>query len=167
MLYRSPLRSFLISGTAFVALAGFSAPAQAQDQTDEPTPPAATPTGAATPDEGADASSNNDGNNILVTGSRIRQDPNNSALPLQIITNQEVQRNSISSPEQLLMFLPSNASGADNLASNSDVVSGAQRGTNGLSSANTRARSGARAHGSTPKDIVGRIDDVVAIAVGL
>ena len=38
------------------------------------------------------------------------------------------------------MFLPSNASGADNLASNSDVVSGAQRGTNGLSSANLRGQ---------------------------
>ena len=69
---------------------------------------------------------------IWLRSSRLRQDPNNSALPLQIITNQEIQRNGISSPEQLLMFLPSNATGADNLASNADVVSGAQRGTNGL-----------------------------------
>ena len=41
------------------------------------------------------------------------------------------------------MFLPSNASGADNLASNADVVSGAQRGTNGLSSANLRGQGNA------------------------
>ena len=54
-----------------------------------------------------------------------------------------MQRNSISSPEQLLMYLPSNASGADNLASNADVVSGAQRGTNGLSSANLRGQGNA------------------------
>ena len=88
----------------------------------------------------ADAGTETNGNNVLVTGSRIRQDPNNSALPLQIINTQEIQRNCISSPEQLLMFLPSNASGADNLASNADVVSGAQRGTNGLSSANLRGQ---------------------------
>ena len=41
------------------------------------------------------------------------------------------------------MYLPSNASGADNLASNADVVSGAQRGTNGLSSANLRGQGNA------------------------
>ncbi|HYD12898.1 MAG TPA: TonB-dependent receptor [Allosphingosinicella sp.] len=75
-----------------------------------------------------------------MTGSRLRQDPNNSALPLQIITNQEITRNGISSPEQLISFLPSNATGPDNLASNADVVTGAQRGTNGLSSANLRGQ---------------------------
>ena len=36
-----------------------------------------------------------------------------------------------------------NGNGADNLASNSDVVSGAQRGTNGLSSANLRGQGSA------------------------
>jgi iron complex outermembrane receptor protein len=137
MLDMTSFKSVLISGTAFAALAcALAAPASAQvTDPDSATLPAATATGAQTPapEEGEDT-------NILVTGSRIRQDPNNSALPLQIITNQELQRNSISSPEQLLMFLPSNASGADNLASNADVVSGAQRGTNGLSSANLRGQ---------------------------
>jgi iron complex outermembrane receptor protein len=138
------LRPILFSGTAFAALACFlPGTAFAQVTTQGTTPPAATPTGAATPTQGVDGSEENEDEAILVTGSRIRQDPNNSALPLQIITNQEVQRNSISSPEQLLMFLPSNASGADNLASNSDVVSGAQRGTNGLSSANLRGQGNA------------------------
>jgi iron complex outermembrane recepter protein len=132
----TPLKSFLISGTAFAALAT-ATPAFAQG-----TPPPATD--AATQDDSQDADAGQeDGNNVLVTGSRIRQDPNNSALPLQIINLQELQRNSISSPEQLLMFLPSNGSGADNLASNSDVVSGAQRGTNGLSSANLRGQGNA------------------------
>lgn len=138
-------KSVLISGTAFAALACISAsPAFAQSTDPETTPEAATATGAATPVQGVEPTADEDDDaDILVTGSRIRQDPNNSALPLQIITNQEMQRNSISSPEQLLMFLPSNASGADNLASNSDVVSGAQRGTNGLSSANLRGQGNA------------------------
>jgi iron complex outermembrane receptor protein len=137
------LRPILFSGTAFAALA---IPGVALAQVPDPqstTQPAATPTGAQTPDESADATPARGEGDILVTGSRIRQNPNNSALPLQIITNAEVQRNSISSPEQLLMFLPSNASGADNLASNADVVSGAQRGTNGLSSANLRGQGNA------------------------
>ena len=80
---------------------------------------------------------------IIVTGSRIKRDPNDSSLPLQVITNQELSREGISSPEQLLMFLSTNGSGADNLASNSDVVSGAQRGTNGLSAANLRGQGSA------------------------
>jgi iron complex outermembrane receptor protein len=129
MLGKTSFKSVLVSGTAFAALAcAFAAPASAQvTEPDTATlPEAIAPEGEET--------------NILVTGSRIRQDPNNSALPLQIITNVEIQRNSISSPEQLLMYLPSNASGADNLASNADVVSGAQRGTNGLSSANLRGQ---------------------------
>jgi iron complex outermembrane recepter protein len=139
------IKNFLVSGTACVALAG-AVPAFAQTSTDQSTPEAATPTGAALPvsdaEQSADQTSGR-GNEILVTGSRIRQDPNNSALPLQIITNQEISRNGISSPEQLIMFLSTNGSGADNLASNADVTSGAQRGTNGLSAANLRGQGAA------------------------
>ena len=80
---------------------------------------------------------------ILVTGSRIKRDPNNSALPLTIISPADLSREGISSPEQLISFLSTNGSGADNLASNSDVTSGAQRGTNGLSSANLRGQGSA------------------------
>jgi iron complex outermembrane recepter protein len=137
-------RNLLVSGTAFAALAG-AMPAFAQTSTDQSTPEAATPTGAALPVSDAAQGAEPQGreNEILVTGSRIRQDPNNSALPLQIITNQEISRNGISSPEQLIMFLSTNGSGADNLASNADVTSGAQRGTNGLSAANLRGQGAA------------------------
>jgi len=129
------------------ALAALSAPAWAQ--TSEPqttTPPAATPTGAATPDEGAELSTstnNRDTPNageIVVTGSRIKRDPNDSPLPLQIVTTQEIQRNGISNPEQLLSYLTTNGTGSDNLASNADVVSGQQRGNNGASFANLRSQ---------------------------
>lgn len=129
-------KTILVSGTAFIALAcTMATPAFAQGGTLQQSPPATT---VVTPEELAQTEDN--GNNVFVTGSRLRMDPNNSALPLQIITNQEIQRNGISSPEQLISYLPSNATGPDNLASNADVVTGAQRGTNGLSSANLRGQ---------------------------
>ncbi len=84
--------------------------------------------------------SEDEGTPIIVTGSRIKQDPSKSALPLQVITTDDLSREGISSPEQLISFLASNGNGADNLASNSDVVTGAARGTNGLSSANLRGQ---------------------------
>jgi iron complex outermembrane recepter protein len=77
---------------------------------------------------------------IVVTGSRIKRDPNNSALPLTIITADDLAKEGINSPEQFISLLSSNGNGADNLASNSDVTSGAQRGTNGLSAANLRGQ---------------------------
>ena len=119
MIYRELMRSVLICG---VSLGAFVAPAMAQTAAQ----PAA--------DEAADDKM------IVVTGSRIKQDPAKSALPLEIITNVDIERNGIANPEALNMFLTSNGSGADNLASNSDVTTGAQRGTNGLSSANLRGQ---------------------------
>jgi iron complex outermembrane recepter protein len=84
-----------------------------------------------------------EGKAIVVTGSRIKRNPNDSSLPLQIISTDELQRDSISNPEQFISSLSTNGNGADNLASNSDVVSGAQRGTNGLSAANLRGQGAA------------------------
>ena len=117
---RELMRSLLACS---VSLGAFTAPALAQ------TTPAAD-----------DAASDT---MIVVTGSRIKQDPSKSALPLEIITNVEIERNGIANPEALNMFLTANGSGADNLAANSDVVTGAQRGTNGLSSANLRGQGSA------------------------
>jgi iron complex outermembrane recepter protein len=77
---------------------------------------------------------------IIVTGSRIKQSALNSASPLQVITTEELRREGISSAEQLNQFLTANGTGADNLASNADVVSGAARGSNGLSAANLRSQ---------------------------
>jgi iron complex outermembrane recepter protein len=77
---------------------------------------------------------------IIVTGSRIKRAPEDSALPLQIISTEELKREGIASPEQLVAYLSTNGSGADNLASNADVVTGQQRGNNGSSSANLRGQ---------------------------
>ncbi|WP_397577193.1 TonB-dependent receptor domain-containing protein [Sphingorhabdus sp.] len=115
------------SKTAILLLATcLTTPAFAQDAS----PPAA----AETADEGAA---------IIVTGSRIKQDPAKSALPLQIISTDDLTREGINSPEQLISYLSTNGNGADNLASNADVTSGAQRGTNGLSAANLRGQGSA------------------------
>lgn len=80
---------------------------------------------------------------IIVTGSRIKRDPNDSSLPLQVINTEDLSREGINSPEQLISYLSTNGNGADNLASNADVTSGAQRGTNGLSAANLRGQGSA------------------------
>lgn len=125
-------RRVLGSGVALWALAGgLSAAAMAQTTTPPRTPPAE-----------EDEETNDDGD-ILVTGSRIRQDPNDSPLPLQIIRNEDIVREGLSSPEQFISYLSANGNGADNLASNADVVTGAQRGTNGLSAANLRGQGSA------------------------
>jgi len=149
MIRTASLKIALIAGTALGALA-CAGVADAQVSTQQTTPEAATPTSAATPTQGAGLGSGNaqtggdaGPNEVLVTGSRIKQDPNNSALPLQIITTQELGRNGISNPEQLISYLTDNGNGADNLSSNSDVVSGAARGTNGLSAANLRGQGSA------------------------
>lgn len=126
MIARNMVRIVLASGVALGALAS---PALAQDQA---------------PDIiNRNAPQSEEGGAIVVTGSRIKQDPTKSALPLQIITTADIERAGISSAEQLNMFLTSSGSGADNLASNSDVTSGAQRGTNGLSAANLRGQGSA------------------------
>ena len=131
MLGSIQFKSVLASGSALAALlVPAAAMAQAQAQLPRDKPETAAPADAA-PAE------------VVVTGSRIKQDPNNSALPLQIITNQDLSREGINSPEQLISFLSANGNGADNLASNSDVVSGAARGTNGLSAANLRGQGSA------------------------
>jgi len=124
MIARSVSRLVLSSSVAMVALA---APALAQQAPDITSPNSASEADKA----------------IIVTGSRIKQDPAKSALPLEIITSADIERNGLSSPEQLTMFLTSNGSGADNLASNADVTTGAQRGTNGLSAANLRGQGSA------------------------
>lgn len=115
------------SKTAILLLATcLTTPAFAQD--------ASPPTAAETAEDGAA---------IIVTGSRIKQDPAKSALPLQIISTDDLTREGINSPEQLISYLSTNGNGADNLASNADVTSGAQRGTNGLSAANLRGQGSA------------------------
>ena len=77
---------------------------------------------------------------VEITGSSIKRIQSEGALPVQIITRAELDRAGIVTAEQLIATLSSNGTGADNLASNADVTSGAQRGNNGASSANLRGQ---------------------------
>jgi len=80
------------------------------------------------------------GERVVITGSSIKRIAVEGALPLQVITRAELTREGISSTEQLVNSLAVNGTGLDNLASNADVVDGAQRGNNGASSANLRGQ---------------------------
>ena len=80
---------------------------------------------------------------VIITGSSIKRVENEGALPIQIITRADINRQGITSAEQLIAVLSSNGNGMDNLASNSDVVAGQERGNNGASAANLRGQGSA------------------------
>jgi iron complex outermembrane recepter protein len=122
MRHRATTKLILAAGTMLSGIAALPTAAQAQS---------------------APAARDEDEAAIVVTGSLIRRNPNDSALPLTVITNEDITREGINSPEQLVSLLSTNGNGPDNLASNADVVGGAQRGTNGLSSANLRGQGSA------------------------
>ncbi len=77
---------------------------------------------------------------VTITGSSIKRIATEGALPLQVITAAQLERDGITSAEQVIMMLSTNGTGLDNLAANADVVGGAQRGNNGATSANLRGQ---------------------------
>ena len=77
---------------------------------------------------------------VEITGSSIKRIASEGALPVQIITADDLKHQGITTAEQLMSTLSSNGSGLNNLASNSDVSAGSGRGSNGLSSANLRGQ---------------------------
>ena len=77
---------------------------------------------------------------VEITGSSIKRIAKEGALPVEIISRKQLEDQGIVNAEQLIASLNVNGNGSDNLASNSDVTSGAQRGNNGASSANLRGQ---------------------------
>jgi iron complex outermembrane recepter protein len=78
---------------------------------------------------------------VVVTGSRVRRQALDSATPVQVITIEQIKRDGISSPEQLLESLSVNGNGVANLASQSDVnLNPNDRNNNGFSGANLRSQ---------------------------
>lgn len=77
---------------------------------------------------------------VEITGSSIKRIASEGSLPVQIITRQDLKNQGITTAEQLISTLSVNGNGLDNLASNADVVAGAQRGNNGASAANLRGQ---------------------------
>ncbi|MFC5510703.1 TonB-dependent receptor domain-containing protein [Massilia jejuensis] len=77
---------------------------------------------------------------VEVTGSSIKRIAREGALPVEVISRKQLEEQGIVTAEQLIATLNINGNGSDNLASNADVTSGAQRGNNGASSANLRGQ---------------------------
>ena len=77
---------------------------------------------------------------IEVTGSSIKRTALEGDLPLTIVTKSDIDAAGITSAEQLLMQLNVASNSNDNLASNSSIVGGEDRGNNGASSANLRGQ---------------------------
>jgi iron complex outermembrane receptor protein len=77
---------------------------------------------------------------VEITGSSIKRIAKEGALPVEVISRKQLEEQGIVTAEQLVMNLNINGTGSDNLASNADVTSGAQRGNNGASSANLRGQ---------------------------
>jgi iron complex outermembrane receptor protein len=77
---------------------------------------------------------------VEITGSSIKRIAKEGALPIEIISRKQIEDQGIVNAEQLIATLNFNGNGSDNLASNADVTSGAQRGNNGASSANLRGQ---------------------------
>jgi iron complex outermembrane recepter protein len=77
---------------------------------------------------------------VEVTGSNIKRVQTEGALPVQVITREQLDRSGTATVEQFISQLTSNGNGFDNLASTSDVVAGSNRGNNGLSAANLRSQ---------------------------
>ncbi len=77
---------------------------------------------------------------FMVTGSMIKRIADEGALPISVFTKLDLEQEGIASAEQLIMNLNINGNGLDNLASNADVVAGAQRGNNGATAANLRGQ---------------------------
>ena len=76
---------------------------------------------------------------VEVTGSSIRRVKDESILPIQVITAADMNRQGITSAEDMLRLLGLNASGADNATSNNNVFGGdTDRLTGGSSNANLR-----------------------------
>ncbi len=80
---------------------------------------------------------------VEITGSSIKRIASEGALPVQVITSEELTAQGITTAEQVVAFLNGNGNGMDNLASNADVGAGTSRGSNGLSAANLRGQGSA------------------------
>ena len=77
---------------------------------------------------------------VTVTGSRIRRAEAEESLPITSLTKDDIDRQGITSAEQLMAYLNVASNGPDNLASQSGIVQGTLRGDNGVSGANLRGQ---------------------------
>ena len=122
-----PVRKlFKHSHLAAAIVLGLVAPGIALAQASETAPPA---TSAKTLDA------------VTVTGSRIKRTEVEAALPVTIIQKVEIEKQGITSAEQLMMHLNIAGNSSDNLASSTGLTGvGEFRTANGVSGANLRGQ---------------------------
>lgn len=76
---------------------------------------------------------------VEVTGSSIKRIAKEGALPVQVITYDQIEKQGITSAEQLLSTISSNGTGADNMTSGNNVFGAdADRVSGGASFASLR-----------------------------
>jgi iron complex outermembrane receptor protein len=88
------------------------------------------------------------GERIEVTGSNIKRIQTEGALPLQVITREQIDRAGIFSAEELMTFISANGNGLDNLASKT-LIAGATDVENRNSTSNSSADLRGLGSGST------------------
>ncbi|MBL8514391.1 MAG: TonB-dependent receptor plug domain-containing protein, partial [Betaproteobacteria bacterium] len=77
---------------------------------------------------------------IEITGSSIKRVQNETALPLQVITKEEIDKAGIVSAEQLVTLISANGNGADNLSSNMGVINNGPTFRNNFGNASANLR---------------------------
>ena len=82
------------------------------------------------------------GERIEVTGSNIKRIQNEGALPLQVITREEIEKAGIFSAEELMTFISANGNGFDNLSSKTLIA-----GPNDVENRNSTSNSSANLRG--------------------
>jgi iron complex outermembrane receptor protein len=88
------------------------------------------------------------GERIEVTGSNIKRIQTEGALPLQVITREQIDRAGIFSAEEMMTFISANGNGLDNLASKT-LIAGATDVENRNSTSNSSANLRGLGSGST------------------
>ncbi|MBC7622838.1 MAG: TonB-dependent receptor, partial [Aeromicrobium sp.] len=114
-----------------VSLICIAGPALAQ--TPAPTVSPATPPAAAKPPAAKTEK-------IEVTGSNIKRVQDEGALPIQIISREDIERAGITSAEQLVATISANGNGTDNLSSNVGVINNSPEFRNNFGNASANLR---------------------------
>src|SRR5574338_1029076 len=105
------MNTALRAGVAFAALVGGASAAQAQS-TQPPADISQTPATQAAP-------TNQQGGEIVITGSRIRRNPLDLDAPRVFVDQQDIQKTGLSSINDVLQRLPSSGGGANSKFNNS------------------------------------------------
>ena len=106
---RTRFVSNLLATTFFCGALGMAAPAYAQDddQQDQQEPPLAGPIEGVVDADDVDADGSDEGQNVIITGSRIPQPNLTATSPVTVVNSQEVRLTGTTRAEDIINSLPS------------------------------------------------------------